>query len=140
MILCCMTVKAGKKVFFLCCIAVGHVATHAVVVARLVTLGHDHGIHPFIVQVRSLEDHTPLPGMVGRGKLCRGGGGGRTTPLPVMVGEGGGEVCIHRGRREDCALVQCWRSGYYLEGHLMWEAFIRIFIYQLHYYSIQHTS
>ncbi|KAL5481883.1 hypothetical protein EMCRGX_G022144 [Ephydatia muelleri] len=41
----------------------GHIATHAIVVARLVTLGHDHGIHPFIVQVRSLEDHTPLPGI-----------------------------------------------------------------------------
>ena len=65
----------------------GHVATHAVVVARLVTLGHDHGIHPFIVQVRSLEDHTPLPGMVGRGKLCRGGRREDHTP-PRYCGEG----------------------------------------------------
>lgn len=42
--------------------AVGHTATHAVVLARLITKGVDHGIHPFIMQLRSLEDHTPLPG------------------------------------------------------------------------------
>ena len=49
---------------FVC--AVGHTATHAVVLARLITRGVDHGIHPFIVQLRSLEDHTPLPGQVTR--------------------------------------------------------------------------
>jgi len=42
---------------------VGHVATHAVVLARLITKGEDFGIHPFVVQIRSLEDHTPLPGV-----------------------------------------------------------------------------
>lgn len=42
--------------------ALGHVVTHAVVLARLVTLGKDYGIHPFIVQLRSLEDHSVLPG------------------------------------------------------------------------------
>ncbi|CAI8005627.1 Peroxisomal acyl-coenzyme A oxidase 1 [Geodia barretti] len=41
----------------------GHSSTHAVVPARLVTLGKDHGMHLFIVQLRSLEDHTPLPGI-----------------------------------------------------------------------------
>ena len=41
---------------------VGHTATHAIVVARLITKGQDHGVHPFIVQIRSLEDHKPLPG------------------------------------------------------------------------------
>ena len=41
----------------------GHSSTHAVVVARLVTKGVDHGIHLFIVQLRSLEDHRPLPGI-----------------------------------------------------------------------------
>ena len=40
----------------------GHTATHAIVVARLITKGQDHGVHPFIVQIRSLEDHKPLPG------------------------------------------------------------------------------
>ena len=42
--------------------AVGHTATHALVVARLITKGKDEGIHFFIVQLRSLEDHKPLPG------------------------------------------------------------------------------
>ncbi|XP_003391494.1 PREDICTED: peroxisomal acyl-coenzyme A oxidase 1-like, partial [Amphimedon queenslandica] len=41
----------------------GHTATHAVVVARLITKGKDEGIHLFIVQLRSLEDHRPLPGI-----------------------------------------------------------------------------
>jgi acyl-CoA oxidase len=40
----------------------GCVATHAIVIARLITKGHDHGMHLFIVQIRSLEDHHPLPG------------------------------------------------------------------------------
>ena len=31
--------------------------------ARLVVGTHDYGIHPFIVQLRSLEDHTLLPGI-----------------------------------------------------------------------------
>ena len=47
-----------------CTCAVGHMTTHAVVMARLVTKGVDRGIHPFIVQLRSLKDHTPLPGTV----------------------------------------------------------------------------
>ena len=42
---------------------VGHTATHAVVVARLITKGVDHGVHTFIVQLRSLKDHSPLPGV-----------------------------------------------------------------------------
>jgi acyl-CoA oxidase len=39
----------------------GKVSTHAVVYARLITNGKDYGIHGFIVQLRSLEDHSPLP-------------------------------------------------------------------------------
>lgn len=31
--------------------------------ARLVTNGKDYGPHPFIVQIRSLEDHRPLKGV-----------------------------------------------------------------------------
>ena len=31
--------------------------------ARLLVGAHDHGVHPFIVQLRSLEDHTLLPGV-----------------------------------------------------------------------------
>jgi acyl-CoA oxidase len=35
----------------------GKTSTHAVVMARLVIRGKDHGPHAFIVQLRSLEDH-----------------------------------------------------------------------------------
>ena len=59
-------------------------------VARLVTLGHDHGIHPFIVQVRSLEDHTPLPGM----EHQLGGGCGGEGEGDRGEGEGSGGRCI----------------------------------------------
>uniref|UniRef100_A0A1D1Z8Z8 Acyl-coenzyme A oxidase n=1 Tax=Anthurium amnicola TaxID=1678845 RepID=A0A1D1Z8Z8_9ARAE len=41
----------------------GKVSTHAVVYARLITGGQEHGIHGFIVQIRSLDDHLPLPGI-----------------------------------------------------------------------------
>jgi acyl-CoA oxidase len=41
----------------------GQACTHALVYARLITKGVDYGIHGFIVQIRSLEDHTPLPGV-----------------------------------------------------------------------------
>ncbi|KAJ7952540.1 Acyl-coenzyme A oxidase [Quillaja saponaria] len=41
----------------------GKVSTHAVVYARLITDGRDHGVHGFIVQLRSLDDHLPLPGI-----------------------------------------------------------------------------
>ncbi|KAJ8019133.1 Peroxisomal acyl-coenzyme A oxidase 1 [Holothuria leucospilota] len=42
---------------------VGKVVTHAIVAARLITRGKDHGIHMFMCQLRSMEDHTPLPGI-----------------------------------------------------------------------------
>ncbi|KAI8099421.1 uncharacterized protein BX664DRAFT_289521 [Halteromyces radiatus] len=41
----------------------GKTATHAVVMARLITNGKDHGPHPFIVQIRDLATHEPLPGI-----------------------------------------------------------------------------
>lgn len=41
----------------------GKVSTHGIVYARLLTDGQDHGVHGFIVQLRSLEDHSPLPGV-----------------------------------------------------------------------------
>jgi len=43
--------------------ALGKTSTHAVVLAQLYTQGKCHGIHPFIVQLRSLEDHKSLPGI-----------------------------------------------------------------------------
>lgn len=41
----------------------GHSANYAVVVAQLHTQGKNHGIHPFIVQLRDEETHMPLPGI-----------------------------------------------------------------------------
>ena len=47
--------------------SLGVVSTHAVVFARcIVNSGedrNDYGVHPFIVPIRSLEDHKPLPGI-----------------------------------------------------------------------------
>ncbi|KAI4364840.1 hypothetical protein MLD38_020878 [Melastoma candidum] len=41
----------------------GKVSTHAVAYARLIVDGQEHGVHGFIVQLRSLDDHMPLPGI-----------------------------------------------------------------------------
>ncbi|KAH0974057.1 hypothetical protein GBA52_015956 [Prunus armeniaca] len=41
----------------------GKAATHAVAFAHLITDGKDHGVNGFIVQLRSLDDHLPLPGI-----------------------------------------------------------------------------
>lgn len=43
--------------------ALGKTSTHAVVYARLVVDKKDCGVHPFIVQLRSLENHEPLKGI-----------------------------------------------------------------------------
>ncbi|MEJ1276738.1 acyl-Coenzyme A oxidase 2 branched chain [Cricetulus griseus] len=42
---------------------VGRSVTHAIVLAQLICSGVQHGMHAFIVPIRSLEDHTPLPGI-----------------------------------------------------------------------------
>ncbi|KAI3918736.1 hypothetical protein MKX01_042056 [Papaver californicum] len=41
----------------------GKVSTHAVVYARLLINGKDYGVNAFIVQLRGLDDHLPLPGI-----------------------------------------------------------------------------
>ncbi|XP_038666442.1 peroxisomal acyl-coenzyme A oxidase 2-like [Scyliorhinus canicula] len=41
----------------------GRSASHAVVLAQLYTQGMCHGMHAFIVQIRSLVDHSALPGV-----------------------------------------------------------------------------
>ncbi|CAI9562387.1 unnamed protein product [Staurois parvus] len=41
----------------------GKTSTHAVVLAQLCSNGKYYGMHPFIVPVRSLKDHSPLPGI-----------------------------------------------------------------------------
>ncbi|XP_072946847.1 acyl-coenzyme A oxidase 1-like isoform X2 [Epargyreus clarus] len=41
----------------------GKTANHCVVLAQMSTKGKCYGIHPFIVQIRDLETHMPLPGI-----------------------------------------------------------------------------
>ncbi|KAM9326328.1 peroxisomal acyl-coenzyme A oxidase 2 [Gastrophryne carolinensis] len=41
----------------------GKTCTHALVLAQLHTKGKSYGMHPFIVPIRSLRDHSPLPGI-----------------------------------------------------------------------------
>ncbi|KAL6761791.1 acyl-CoA dehydrogenase/oxidase C-terminal [Haematococcus lacustris] len=41
----------------------GKTSTHAVVMARLFLDGKDYGPHAFIVQLRSLDTHLPMPGI-----------------------------------------------------------------------------
>lgn len=42
---------------------IGYSATHAIVMAKAVIKGQDYGTHPFIMQLRSLDDHKALPGI-----------------------------------------------------------------------------
>lgn len=42
----------------------GKIANHAIVQAKLIINGKDYGAHPFLVPLRSLRDHAPLPGVV----------------------------------------------------------------------------
>lgn len=37
--------------------------THAVVLSQLVIDGKNYGMHPFMLQLRSLDDHMPMPGI-----------------------------------------------------------------------------
>jgi acyl-CoA oxidase len=48
---------------------VGKSCNHAVVMAKLIIDGNDHGIQAFVVQLRSLEDHKTLPGKILNEKL-----------------------------------------------------------------------
>nr|CAG8543188.1 12636_t:CDS:10 [Entrophospora candida] len=41
----------------------GRAANHAIVMAILITNGKSFGPHPFVVQIRDLETHQPLPGI-----------------------------------------------------------------------------
>lgn len=42
----------------------GKTANHAIVIAKLILNGKDYGLHAFVVPIRSLETHLPLPGVV----------------------------------------------------------------------------
>ena len=39
-------------------------ATYALVWARLITQGKDHGVHPFVIQIRDKLYHKPFPGLL----------------------------------------------------------------------------
>lgn len=41
----------------------GYTASHALVMAKLIVKGVDKGLHGFIVQLRSLDDFMPMPGI-----------------------------------------------------------------------------
>eukprot|EP00117_Sycon_ciliatum_P017367 scpid48242/ scgid1664/ Peroxisomal acyl-coenzyme A oxidase 1; Palmitoyl-CoA oxidase len=43
--------------------SLGKTATHALVIARLYMAGRERGIHMFIMQLRDMETHQPLPGI-----------------------------------------------------------------------------
>ncbi|KAK2077143.1 hypothetical protein QBZ16_004777 [Prototheca wickerhamii] len=41
----------------------GKTATHVILMARLVSRGRDYGVHSFVMQIRDLPTHRPLPGV-----------------------------------------------------------------------------
>ena len=41
----------------------GLTATHCVLFAQLISGGNNYGVHPFVVQVRSIQTHTPVKGI-----------------------------------------------------------------------------
>ena len=43
--------------------ALGIQANHAVVFARAIALGNDYGVQPFIIKIRDMETHEPVPGV-----------------------------------------------------------------------------
>ncbi len=43
-------------------VPVGKTVNHVLLLAQLRVNGKSHGMQPFVVQIRSLQDHTPLPG------------------------------------------------------------------------------
>ena len=44
--------------------ALGFSASHAIVMARLIISNMDYGVHAFLVQIRSLENYSNLPGKI----------------------------------------------------------------------------
>lgn len=42
----------------------GKTSNHAIVLAQLYSLGNCHGLHAFIVPIRDMDTHEPLPGIV----------------------------------------------------------------------------
>lgn len=108
--------------------SVGRSATHALVQAQLICSGAQQGMHAFIVPIRSLEDHSPLPGklmLLPPGPLpgdptrppCPGGPRGPWEKLGhVSLGQGGVQLYspganwlddYEQGSAPDLSLVTC---------------------------------
>ncbi|XP_038970723.1 peroxisomal acyl-coenzyme A oxidase 1-like [Phoenix dactylifera] len=89
----------------------GKVSTHAVVYARLITEGKDYGVHGFIVQLRSLDDHSPLPGItIGDIGTKFGNGAYNTMDNGVLQFD---HVCIPRNQML-MRVSQVTREGKYI--------------------------
>ena len=43
--------------------SLGVCANHAIVFAKCISLGNNYGVQPYIVQIRDMETHEPLPGI-----------------------------------------------------------------------------
>lgn len=63
MVIHCLLSRQGNHYSILLnCLLVGKTTNFAVVMAGLYSLGKFHGIHAFIVQLRDMKTHLPLPG------------------------------------------------------------------------------
>jgi acyl-CoA oxidase len=51
------------RYYFIFYFSAGKTSNFATVMAKLIIDDKDHGIHGFVVQLRSLEDHKVLPGL-----------------------------------------------------------------------------
>ncbi|XP_077235377.1 peroxisomal acyl-coenzyme A oxidase 1-like [Tasmannia lanceolata] len=104
----------------------GKVSTHAVVYARLITDGQDHGVHGFIVQLRSLDDHLPLPGItVGDIGMKFGNGAYNTMDNGVLRFD---YVRIPRSQML-MRVSQVTREGKYMQSDVPWQLVYGTMVY-----------
>ena len=50
------------SLLLLLALAVGKTSNHAIVLAQLITRGECYGLHAFVVPIREIGTHKPLPG------------------------------------------------------------------------------
>lgn len=62
---------------------VGKTSNHAIVLAQLYTQRNCHGLHAFIVPIRDMSTHEPLPG--NRSLFCRSGVCGKVCPHELII-------------------------------------------------------
>ncbi|KAI4327150.1 hypothetical protein L6164_019646 [Bauhinia variegata] len=96
----------------------GKISTHAVVYARVITDGRDHGVNGFIVQLRSLDDHLPLPGItISDIGMKFGNGGSNTIDNGVLKFD---HVRIPRNQMWT-RVSQVTKDGKYVESNVPWQ-------------------